>query len=221
MDGTDPLAVLGLRKGLLERATRYARDVTAQVRRPQLVRPTPCGRWDLLELLWHVNESVVALREAIEQECVFPEPLSPDPAEVHDVLRTFERESALLLDAWDEPGYDSTVVVGRYPVRGMVLANTGALEIAVHGWDVARSCDLPAVIPRDLAVDLLAVARLVMPLPRHPQFGPEVVCPDWACASDRLVAFLGRRPVVWCREQGTDGGPAVTGACEDRFSETS
>ncbi|WP_367136881.1 TIGR03086 family metal-binding protein [Saccharothrix sp. HUAS TT1] len=222
IDGDDPLVLLGRRRGLLEGATRYARHVTAQVTRRQLALPTPCADWDLLQLLWHVNESVAALREAIEQFCVFPEPVSPDPAGVHDVLRAFDWETSLLLQSWDEAAYgaDTTVAVGRYPVHGMVLANTGALEIAVHGWDVASACDLPEPIPAGLAADLFAVARKVVPLPRYPQFGPEVACPGDACASDRLVAFLGRRPASWCPKRGTGGGSVMTGACEDLFSET-
>ncbi|GAA3868495.1 maleylpyruvate isomerase family mycothiol-dependent enzyme [Saccharothrix violaceirubra] len=198
IDGTDLLAVVQQRNGLLERATRYAREVTAQVRYPQLTRPTPCEGWDLWRLLWHVNETVVALREAVESSRVFPEPAPLDPDRADDVLSTFDRESALLLEAWDESADEATVAVGRHSVHGIVLANTGALELAVHGWDIARSCDLPAVIPADLATDLLRLAHAVVPIPRRPQFGPEILCPEQARAGDRLVAFLGRRVEVWC-----------------------
>lgn len=201
----DDASVLTRRSGLLGRATRYAHRIVDQVGRADLTRPTPCDRWDLLELMRHLNESVATLREAVDHGCVFPEPAPAGPSDA-DVLQTFDVQTRLLLAAWDERHGDRPVAVGLDPVCGMVLANTGAVEIAVHGWDVAQACDLDAGFPTGLADDLLAVARWVVPHPRFPQFAPEIAArgPE---AGDRLIAFLGRRP----RRAVDEGAPETCG----------
>jgi uncharacterized protein (TIGR03086 family) len=188
----DASAVLTRRHRLLERAVRHARQVVGQVRNGDLARPTPCAGWDLLALMRHFNESMAALREAVEHGCVFPGPAPHD--DPGDVLSTFDRHTGLLLASWDERGGDQTVAVGRDPVSGVVLANIGAVEVAVHAWDVAQACELPAGVPAGLAGELLEVARWVVPRPRWPQFGPEVAA-SGTDAGELLVAFLGRRPL--------------------------
>ncbi len=205
----DAPSVLTRRSGLLARATRYTRRIVGHVGRADLTRPTPCDRWDLWKLMRHLNESVATLREAVDHGCVFPEPAPAGPSDA-DVLQTFDVQTRLLLAAWDERHGDRPVAVGLDPVCGMVLANIGAVEIAVHGWDVAQACDLDADFPTGLADDLLAVARWVVPRPRSSQFAPEVAAhaPE---AGDRLVAFLGRRPLRAVDEGATDthGGRGV------------
>jgi uncharacterized protein (TIGR03086 family) len=189
----DASAVLTRRSALLERAVGYARTVVRQVRPEDLTRTTPCAGWDLLALMRHFNESVATLREAVEHGCVFPGP-APRTGFPDDVLAAFDRQCGLLLATWDERRGHAAVAVGGDPVNGVVLANTGAVEVAVHAWDVAQACALAVEIPAGLAGELLDVARWVVPRPRRPQFGPEVAARG-AGADERLVAFLGRRPL--------------------------
>jgi uncharacterized protein (TIGR03086 family) len=186
LDGT----VRGL---LLERAVRYARRVVGQVRIVDLALPTPCAEWDLLHLLRHLDESVATVREAVEHGCVFPGPAPSARVDI-DVLLSIDRQTGLLLAAWDGVRGDRSVAVGPRPVPAAVLADTAALEIAVHGWDVASTCGIDPGMPPGLAVELLAVARRVLPWPRSPLFAPEVVPVREAGPDDLLVAFLGRRP---------------------------
>jgi uncharacterized protein (TIGR03086 family) len=182
-----------IRRGrLLEPAVRYARQVVGQVRVSDMSLPTPCERWDLLHLLRHLDESVAAAREAVEHGCVFPEPIPPAPD--LDVLRSFDQQTGLLLAAWDDERGDRPVAVGSRSVPVTVLADTAAVELAVHGWDVAATCGIEADMPPGLATELLAVARGVLPWPRSPLFAPEVVPVRHAGPEELLVAFLGRRP---------------------------
>ena len=75
-------------------------------------------------------------------------------------------------------------------------ARGGAVELAVHGWDVATACGSARRMPDGLATALLrAATSLVDDATRHPVFGPPVPVPATAPAQDRLVAFLGRTPV--------------------------
>jgi hypothetical protein len=75
------------------------------------------------------------------------------------------------------------------------MAGAGALEIAVHGWDMSRACGHCQPIPPTLAAGLLAIAPLLVPgTDRHPLFATPVSVPPEAGLSDQLVAFLGRSP---------------------------
>ena len=77
------------------------------------------------------------------------------------------------------------------------MAATAALEVALHGWDISRACGQRQPIPRFLAIDLLAIAPLLVPRARlHPLFAAPVAVAATACPSDRLAAFLGRSPDI-------------------------
>jgi hypothetical protein len=76
-----------------------------------------------------------------------------------------------------------------------VLIATGALETAVHGWDVARACGIRSQIPLALAVELLDFApMLVTAADREQLFAPPAAVAAAASPGDRLAAFLGRSP---------------------------
>jgi uncharacterized protein (TIGR03086 family) len=78
---------------------------------------------------------------------------------------------------------------------GTVLGGFTALDIAVHGWDLAVATGQPALIDDNLAEPVLAFAReTITAETRAPRIGPEIVVPAEASATDRLVAFLGREP---------------------------
>jgi hypothetical protein len=73
---------------------------------------------------------------------------------------------------------------------------TGALELSVHGWDVAVACGASRPLPVGLATVLLATAPLLVPRHARPGlFANPVLLRDPAGPGDELVAFLGRQPV--------------------------
>ena len=79
---------------------------------------------------------------------------------------------------------------------GSVLGGFTTLDIAVHGWDLAKATG-PATPTLDdaLAEDVLGFARqTITDDTRAPRIGPEIAVGAGASATDRLVAFLGRRP---------------------------
>jgi len=76
-----------------------------------------------------------------------------------------------------------------------VMTGVGALEMAVHGWDLSRACGRCQPIPGPLAAGLLGISPLLVPpTGRAPLFGPPVTVPPKATPSDQLVAYLGRNP---------------------------
>jgi uncharacterized protein (TIGR03086 family) len=183
---------------LLERAVGYALCAVRPVTPRTLNRPTPCRSWDLRALLWHTNDSLAALHEGIEDGLIGLAPVLPPLDREADPAAAFRSRASLLLGAWaasDSPA-DRLVAIADLPLTAAAIARTGALEIAVHGWDIAQATGLPRPVPAALATELMRTARQLVPSPaaRYPLFGPPLTVSADADPSDRLVAFLGRDP---------------------------
>jgi uncharacterized protein (TIGR03086 family) len=177
---------------LLDQAISYATRAVFDVTPALLPCPTPCRGWDLEMLLVHASESLAALRAGTVTGHVALIPAAParDP----DPTRTFEYQVGRLLAARAGPRC-RMLDVGDVPLPAITMDCVGAIEIAVHGWDISQACGERRPIPDQLAVGLLAIAPLLIPeTGRHPQFGPTVTAAATASLSDRLVAFLGREP---------------------------
>jgi uncharacterized protein (TIGR03086 family) len=182
--------------GLLEPAISYALAAVRAVTPEFLSRPTPCRGWDLRMLLRHANESLAALHEGIDAGCVGLDPTVDDGDLAMDPVRAFRDRACRLLAAWTGPGHEhQDIDIAGCSLAASIMAGAGALEIAVHGWDVSRACGRRQPIPHALATDLLAMAPLLVPgAGRHPLFAAPVIVALTAGPSDRLAAFLGRTP---------------------------
>ncbi|NUS44604.1 MAG: TIGR03086 family protein, partial [Mycobacteriaceae bacterium] len=169
---------------LLACAIAYLMDVARDVRGRELALPTPCSEWDLHLLLEHVADGLAAVYEAGAGP-IGPPPAAgarqPDPAGVL-------RKNAARLLASDSPR-GTVRNADRCLPPGMLTA-AAALDIAVHGWDIARARADPRPIPPDLARPLLGVAATVVPAAqRAPQFAPQFLISAHAPPGDRLVAY--------------------------------
>lgn len=180
--------------GLLERSIGYALGSIQGIRYEELGRATPCAGWDLRMLLRHLNDSVAALQEAVDGDQIAtsstePSAVGTDPA---GALRT---ATARLLGSWTAiPPGDRMVAVGGCPMATSMVASTGALELAVHGWDIAAARGLARPIPPALATELLGTATMLLG-DRAGLFAAPVAVPPAAGPGARLVAYLGRSPV--------------------------
>jgi uncharacterized protein (TIGR03086 family) len=197
-DRADGGAALTGGVGLLERAIGYALGSVVAVTPQLLARPTPCSRWDLRALLCHVNDSLAVLYEGVATGCVGSDAVptgATDPGAT-DPAVTFRRRAGRVLAAWTAAApRDRAIAIGDCPLTASIVAGTGAVEIAAHGWDVSRACGQRRPIPPGLALDLLDISRLlVTDTTRDQQFAPAVIVSPRAAPGDRLVAFLGRRP---------------------------
>lgn len=183
---------------LLERAISYAYGAVDAITPAALSRPTPCSAWDVRALLEHLNDSLGALYEAVDVGEVGP-PECPEapvgPGE--DPTAIFRMWACRLMGAWSataNAGDGSTVGVGEHRITSDLVATTGAIEIAVHGWDIYRACGRPTPIPSELALDMLLVCPILVHTDdRQGRFGARVPVQS-ADPSDWLVAFLGRDP---------------------------
>jgi uncharacterized protein (TIGR03086 family) len=185
---------------LVAGAIRYALGVCASLTPGEMSRPTPCTQWDLGTLLAHLSESMADLEAGLRtgQLGLAPadprDPIEPPqtaPGDPVEILR--DRAAELLCATYCSGTPGQFVTVGALPVPAGVVACTGAVEIAVHGWDVAaaRGCYCP--IPASLATRLLGLCPLLI-AGREGLFAVPVEVPGQASPGDKLVGFLGRPP---------------------------
>lgn len=179
---------------LLDRSLGYTRVALAGVRPTLLTRPTPCARWDLGALLAHMDDALEAFLEAARGE-VAVEPLPPSG----DPVTALRDKACALLGAWARAARTAgpEIGVGGAPLLAPLLVATAALEVTVHGWDVAQALRLDHPVPGDLAEALLPVADLaVAPADRGVRFAAPAAAPAHAPADVHLLAALGRRVPV-------------------------
>jgi uncharacterized protein (TIGR03086 family) len=191
---------------LLDSAVSYALAGAGLGTAELLSHPTPCLGWDLATLLDHVSDSIGVLHLAITASCatvtasVAP-PGYPWPGS--DPVARLRGQAARLLDACATAGpAERQVAIWDRELTASVVAVTGAIEIAVHGWDISVACGARRPVPPGLAAVLLPIAPLLItPGTRPGLFADPVQLPGPASLGDQLVAFLGRQP----RPMGTPG----------------
>jgi uncharacterized protein (TIGR03086 family) len=197
---TRPAASAGPLEGgsaLLRPAIGYALAAADAITPGLLRRPTPCRGWDLGMLLRHVNESLAALREATGSGRVSAWPADEPPG--GDLAATFRDRARELADSCGGvcDHSDRVIGIGDRSITLSTVAVLGALEVALHGWDISRACGPARPIPAPLAADLLEIAPLLVgEFDRAPLFAPPVTPAPDAGPSDRLAAFLGRDPLA-------------------------
>lgn len=192
-DETAPALLGGV--GLLERAVDYALGCLDAAGGADLAAPTPCAGWDLRALLDHLDDSLLALHEAAALGRVFPDPGGYAAEPGVDRVALLRARATRLVGAWAAPAPRKEVAFGDLELTTAIVTTTGALEVAVHGWDVARACGASRPIPPVLADEMLDLSVLLVTDEDRPgRFAVPVDPPVGAAPGDRLVAFLGRRP---------------------------
>ena len=185
--------------GLLVGAIGYALGVCTLVEPGDMALPTPCPGWDLGTLLTHLSDSMADLETAIRTGHLDLErpgnppgpPAARSPAgDRVDVLR--DRAAVLLSASYCYAGPERFVAVGGLPVPAGLVVCTGAVEIAVHGWDISSALGACAPIPAGLATRMLRLSPLLV-AGREGLFADPVEVPAQASPGDQLLGYLGRQ----------------------------
>ena len=140
-----------------------------------------------------MNDALAAFTEAAEIGYVDLVPVrGTDPGA--ELVERLKGRACALLAAWAHHPGPGPVAVADRELRSDLLAAAGSLEIAVHGWDVARACGVDRPLPPALALELLDVVPLLVHDGDRPhRFAEPVDVPAHASPGTRLLAALGRR----------------------------
>jgi uncharacterized protein (TIGR03086 family) len=176
---------------LLRQAIEYALTSAEIVTPAQLEASTPCPAWTLRLLLSHVSESLDALTEGLVQGRV--EVLSGVGARPPAEPFGMRLRCATLLAVIPAAPSDRVIAIGDCGLPDNALTCAGAIEVAVHGWDISAACGRPQPVPASLASALLDAAQVLLPdSARAGLFAQAIPPPSPATQGDRLLAYLGR-----------------------------
>ncbi|TMR93694.1 TIGR03086 family metal-binding protein [Nonomuraea basaltis] len=203
--GGGPGMALTAGVALLERAINYTLGSLRVVTPGALCRPTPCAGWSLETLLDHVNDALRMLNEAASGDISLGRLARKRAACGGNPALLLRDDATEVLGIWAGTLTDDVISIHDRHLTSPIVAAVGAIELAVHGWDVARTCGEHRPIPPLMAEELLDLAQLfVTQADRPDRFAAQVTVPSHAPAQDHLLAYLGRDP-TWpsCPDLGT------------------
>lgn len=180
---------------MYERVLSRTEDVVARVGPYQLAGATGCADWDVRTLLNHIVGGCAAFAAGAHGE-----PVDLDAEHLgDDHVAAYRKAAADAVAAFREPGaLDRTFTMPWGEMPGRAALGTALAEAAVHGWDLARAAGQPSSLDGDVAEAVHAMTTSMMqPLGRYPRggaFADPVEVPDDAPVTDRMLAYLGRRP---------------------------
>ncbi|MEU9833299.1 TIGR03086 family metal-binding protein [Streptosporangium sp. NPDC048047] len=184
------------------RAVRASVDVVAGASAADLGRPTPCEGWTLADLLAHMTAQHHGFAAAAEGRGADPEVWRVRPAGA-DAVSAYAEAAERVTAAFAADGV---------PDRAFALAEFGAkavfpapqaigfhfIDYLVHGWDVARSLDLPFAPDADLVEAAWPIALAVPDgegrLAPGSAFRPGLAVPADASRFEVILGMLGRSP---------------------------
>jgi uncharacterized protein (TIGR03086 family) len=158
---------------------------------------TPCGDWDLRTLLNHTIlwTSYSAERRA-HGESVAEDLMNKDFTADPGFREDYARQIGQAIKAWSSPG----AWEGTRNVMGDATpaADVGAMllmEMALHGWDVARATDQEFIVDDTTAKALEDIVQAQAELFRKYQgFADAIEPPQNATAFERALTLSGRDP---------------------------
>jgi uncharacterized protein (TIGR03086 family) len=184
-----------------EHAVASTAEIVKATPAGKLDAPTPCTEWDVRTLLNHVV-GTLWLAEGLFADQAPRYPMAPGGLPAADLVgddpAAAYAEAAAAALAAAAAGDTLTRVhvtpLGEMP--GPALAGFTTLDILVHGWDLATATGQPADLDGRLAAHALGFAEqaLATEESRAGRIGPAVPVAADAPVTQRLAAFLGRRP---------------------------
>jgi uncharacterized protein (TIGR03086 family) len=182
---------------LLTRAHSYLLEVAASVPEGAWGAPTPCSEWTVRQVLNHARLDQQAYGAAISG-AGWPDsdPFQPADAPAADA-QALEKALREVADTYARlPADAQEVATPLGPLPPRLAAAAGAMDAAVHAWDIAVATGQDAPLEEELADGIwLAAERLADHL--RDAFGVFAAArevPAGAGRSQALLAFLGRDP---------------------------
>lgn len=185
-------------RGLHRRAITIANTYIDPIVVAERDLPTPCGDWNLGELLAHMVGQHFGFAEAVRtgtaaRSAYRPVPFSP---------RVWRQSTLALLDAFAGADLEGTALeVELHPTQPLpitMIIGAQLIDTVVHTWDVARSLDQDFEPDDELAT---AVFRIAQPIPddeRRDQPGAAFghALPTAGTPWEQTLQLLGRDPAI-------------------------
>ena len=179
------------------RALERTREVVAGTRADQLEDPTPCSDWNVHALLNHLIGGCLSVAAGAKGET---EQMSEGIDRVQgDHLAAYDRAAQAALEAFKEEGAlekKFTMPWGETP--GAAALSLALADATVHGWDLAQATGQKMDIDDDIAEAIYGSTSAMMQpkgdYPRGDSFAEPVEVSEDAPASERMLAYLGRKP---------------------------
>lgn len=174
-------------------AARVARGVGPE----QLSTPSVCDRWTVRELACHL---VLYSAHGLEHRALrkqLPEELTArDFTAGADWAEQYAAQLDRALKAWSEPAaWEGEVDLGFTALPAPEIASLIVKELALHGWDLARSTGQEFKVPDETGEFVLAVVDEHAAVYRQYDGFAEPVAPaEGATAFERALATSGRDP---------------------------
>ncbi|MFE0651174.1 TIGR03086 family metal-binding protein [Streptomyces sp. NPDC059534] len=174
-------------------ARRVARAVTAE----QLATPSVCADWTVRELANHlVLYSAHGLEHRALRTQLPEETVQRDFTAEADWAEAYADRLDRALAAWERPeAWEGEVDLGSAAMPATTIASLLVKELALHGWDLARSTGQDFHLPEATAVFVLGVVEEHAEIYRQYEgFAAAVDVPDDAPPFTRALAAGGRNP---------------------------
>jgi uncharacterized protein (TIGR03086 family) len=183
------------------RAVELSAAIVAQAKPEDLGRPTPCGAWTLRELLDHMITQHYGFAAASQGRGGDPQVWQVVHPE--DPIGDYKAAAQHVTDAFAQPGtlegaFELPEISPATAFPAAQAVSFHFVDYVVHGWDVARSLDVPFEPSEDLAQAALVVALRVPDgenrLAEKAAFRPSLPSRPDGTALDQVLTALGRSP---------------------------
>jgi uncharacterized protein (TIGR03086 family) len=180
----DPIDPIIASEAALAAIQPVLRGLTAADRQ----KATPCADYTCHDLAEHLMTSMVDLGAMAGAEVTRPE---------HGGLEVKVSEMAdQAITAWRTRGLEGTVATPNgFEMPASLGASILAVEILLHGWDLAQGSGQRLVASDPLVEYVRGLAEQVVPGGRGSSFGDELEPHPDADALERLAAYAGRSPL--------------------------
>ncbi|MGH9224197.1 MAG: TIGR03086 family metal-binding protein [Acidimicrobiales bacterium] len=183
-----------------DRAVTTAAGAIKGVRADQMDLPTPCSEWTVRDLLNHLAGSLWFHHQLLSGTPV-PHPATagglPDVDLVGDdpTAAFAEAAAASLASAAADGAMARAIQTPLGEMPGGALTKFIALDMVVHGWDLATATGQDYEVPAELATQILGFARMAInDGTRGPYIAPAVGVDPSASDLEQLVGHMGRAP---------------------------
>jgi uncharacterized protein (TIGR03086 family) len=179
-----------------DRALDATTAIVARVSPKQFGEPTPCADFDVRALLGHMVGGNYTFVEIAKGNIPDPSWRSADFVG-DDHVASYRSSAEAVAQAWSDAallGQTVHLPFGDFP--GQFAIGIHSVEALVHGWDLAKATGQTTTLDPELVQFAWENVKDLSEDFRGPgkPFGPKVDVRADAPPTDRLVAWLGRKP---------------------------